>query len=295
MWMGAHWFVAGGIVIASTLGVSALIIGLTIGAVGTSLPELIVSWLAAGVGTPGISLGNVVGSNIANIGLALGVGAVIFPVPVEKSVKKYDYWVLLISVLGLLIITWDLIFTGIEGIVFVLLFILYLFFLSYRHKKLSGNLKKKEKLNHHSLGKGIVFFIAGVLGLYAGSRLTINAAYNIAVSYGVSDTIIGITAVAVGTSLPEVAVVVSGSLKKKPEISLGTIIGSNIINTFLVAGGAAIINPIVIVKEEFVFLVPSVLLFTLLLLPAIFLGKKINRLKGVFLLSGYIIYVAVLI
>ncbi|MGM0440856.1 MAG: calcium/sodium antiporter [Elusimicrobiota bacterium] len=294
LWFGANKFIEGGSMIAGSLGVSTLIIGLTVGAVGTSLPELIVSWLAAGVGSSNISLGNVVGSNIANIGLALGLGAFVFPVPVEKDVKKYDYWILLISALGLFIVTRDLVFTGFEGKFFIIAFVLYVFFLIYRHK-LDSRLDKEARVSQKSLSWGIIFFIAGATGLYFGAKIIVDTATEIAVNFGISEAIIGITAVAVGTSLPEVAVVLSGSIKKKPEISLGTIVGSNIINTFLIAGGASIISPVNIVKGEYLFQAPAVLIFTLLLFPAAFLGEKIERWGGAILLAGYIIYLIFLI
>lgn len=288
LWVGADWFIKGGRIIAERVGISPLIIGLTIGAIGTSMPELIVSSMAAAIGKTSISIGNVVGSNIANIGLALGLGALVLPVPVEKEVIKYDYWVLLGSGILFYFFTRDSYMSSLEGIIFVVLFVAYFIFLAARQH--FSKFKVEAQAKKGSMVKGAKFFILGLIGLTAGAKFIVGSASEIASAWGVTETIIGITVVAIGTSLPEIAVVVAGSLRKQPEISIGTIIGSNIINILLVAGLASIISPISLDPKEFIFQAPAVILFSLLLLPVI-IDRKVKRFEGALLCFLYIGYV----
>ena len=287
---GADWFIKGAKLIARKLNISTLIVGLTLGAMGTSLPELVVSWLAAGMGQGGIAIGNVVGSNIVNIGLALGLGAMLFPVPVEKDVLKYDYWVMLLAALALLVVSGNLYIGNIEGLILVLSNIAYIFFLiarSYTGQSNENNMAvKKEKTL-----KSIIYIFAGIAGLLVGARLVVHSASALARGWGITETVIGITLVAVGTSLPEMAVVIMGSIKKVPEISLGTIVGSNIFNIFFIAGGAGVIAPIKLNAGEFLIQAPAVIAMTLILLPFIITGRQINRFGGAVLVAAYVVYI----
>ncbi|MBN2406947.1 MAG: calcium/sodium antiporter [Elusimicrobia bacterium] len=290
LWIGADVFIRGGNILARILGVPALIIGLTLGAIGTSLPEILVSWLAAGMGSPGISLGNAVGSNMANIGLALALGAVILPVPVEKEVIKYDYWVLLSCSIMLYVFSLDLVISSAECAVFAVMCAAYIAFLLAR-----GYLCRLETAGPGGSGiKGALYFIFGIAGLLGGAKLTVDAATAVARQIGVSEAVIGLTAVAVGTSLPEIAVVVAGSFRKSPDISMGTIVGSNIFNILLVAGGAGIISPIILTKREFFIQSPVLVIYTLLLFPIILSGRKITRAEGILLLLSYCVYIYVI-
>jgi cation:H+ antiporter len=288
LWLGANWFIKGGYLIAKDFGVAPLIIGLTFGALGTSLPELVVSLFAAAVGKSGISIGNVVGSNMANIGLALGVGAIFYPISVEQAVIKYDYWVALGCGILLYLFTRNLIISNIEGFIFLFFFILYMLFLVARHYFSNFGLDRPIKGN--SLIRSVSLFVFGAAGLTIGAKFVVKAAGSIALIFGLTETVIGITAVAIGTSLPELSIVLAGSIKKQPEISLGTIIGSNIINILLIAGLASIICPIRLNAGEIIFQAPAVIVISVLLLPIIMTGKKINRLEGGILLVLYLSY-----
>lgn len=288
LWIGSDWFIKGGRILAASIGISPLIIGLTLGAIGTSMPELIVSSMASLVGKSNISLGNVVGSNMANIGFALGIGAMILPVPVEKDVIKYDYWVLLFACIMLYLFTMNNFLSRPEGMLLILMLMAYVVLLLSRHY--GSKMNQAERKSGDSPVKSILIFISGITALIVGARIIVNSASELASAWGLSDTVIGITVVAVGTSLPEIAVVVAGSIKKQSEISIGTIIGSNIINIFLVAGAAAIITPVKFKPEETMIQAPAVILLTILLLPIV-LDGKIRRFEGLalFLLySGYI-------
>jgi cation:H+ antiporter len=176
----------------------------------------------------------------------------------------------------------------IEGIIFILLFAGYMFFLASRHY--FSTLENGAELKRLDLLKGIAFFIVGAAGLAFGAKYVVGGATKIAYFWGISETIIGISIVAVGTSLPEVAVVTAGSIRKQPEISIGTIIGSNIINILLIAGVASVITPIAIKSNEVIMQAPAVILFTLLLLPII-IDRKIKKFEGGILLALYSLYI----
>ncbi|MFH1414672.1 MAG: calcium/sodium antiporter [Elusimicrobiota bacterium] len=291
LWIGAGWFVKGSKGIAESMNISPLMIGLTLGAVGTSMPEFMVSTMAAASGMTDISLGNVIGSNMANIGLALGLGSLIFPVPVEKGVIKYDYWVLLSAGILLYLFSVNGTLGRSEGILFIILFICYFVFLAARHKfSTDKNPAAKKK---YPILKCTVLFLSGAAGLTAGGKLIVMNAVKLAEVWGISEAVIGITVVAVGTSLPEIAVVITGALKKQPEISIGTIVGSNIINIFLISGVAASISPIVIKGSEIIFQAPAVVLFTVLLFPVI-IDRMIKRYEGGLLFICYAVYIFML-
>lgn len=292
LWLGADRFVGGGRIIAGKLHISPMIVGLTLGALGTSLPEMIVSWMAAGVGNTDISIGNAVGSNMANIGLALGLGALFFPIPVEKDVLKYDYWVLLLCGVLLYLFSMNLAIGRLEGVLFVLLCAGYVALLGWRHyfSDFIDDTVRKE-----SLLKGFILLVLGAAALTAGAKFVVGTASDIARAWGMSETVIGITVVAVGTSLPELAVVVAGSIRKIPDLSIGTIVGSNIFNILLVAGGAAVISPIPLDRGEILFQAPAVILMSLLLLPIIITGRRITRGEGVLLIAAYGIYMRILL
>lgn len=293
LWFGADRFISGGRIIAESLGVSTLMIGLTLGAIGTSMPEMMVSWIAAAGGMANISIGNVVGSNMANIGLALGLGALIFPIPVEKEVIKYDYWALIITVILFYLVTMNFEISRLEGLILLSFYMVYVALLVGRHYRSRYKSGKSDKRN--SFGKGGVYLLIGIAGLLIGAKIVVDIASDMARYWGITETVIGITVVAIGTSLPEMAVVLAGSFKKAPGISMGTIIGSNIINVLLVAGGASIITSINLEPGKNMILAPAVLLFSVLLLPIIIIDRKITRLEGLLLFTAYAGYIYLVI
>jgi len=294
LWFGAGTFIRGGEAIANKFKIPHLIIGLTFGAIGTSLPELIVSWMAAGVSSTGISIGNAVGSNMANIGLAIGLGAVLHPVNVHKEVINFDYWILLFSGAVLYLFSVNNFIGTVESIFLVIFGIIYLIILSARGfiSEFESEILEKEK---ESLSKGILFFVLGTIGLAFGAKMVVSGASELAAFWGLTETVIGISIVAVGTSLPEISVVIAGSFKKSHKISLGTIIGSNIFNIFFVAGGAGVISAIPLSPAEAVFQAPAVVLYTLIFFPLLVNDRMISRFEGVFLMLIYGIYLFFLI
>ncbi len=290
------FLVKGGVLLGNRYRISTLVIGVTIVSFGTSAPELFVSLTSAIKGYPEIAIGNVIGSNIANIALVLAVTAIIFPIPVKKnSVKTDTPFMLLISLLlYLFILNHNL---GVfEGIIFVVGLIAYIVFSIYFSKKNNDYIDKHlhSKQPHWSI---IVLMILGsALGLALGSNLLVKNAEIIARDMGVSDRVIAISIVALGTSLPELATSAIAAFRKEMDISIGNIIGSNIFNILGVLGITSIVKPIPIDNyfihvDIFWMLGISVLLF-LFILP--FQGGKITRIKGLILFMVYAVYIYLL-
>lgn len=291
VWFGAEGFIRGGRRIAAGAGISPLIVGLTFGAVATSLPEISVSWAASFSGAGAMALGNAAGSNIANTGLALGLGVLIYPMAAEKEILRNDFWFLLIASLLFYIFTRNMFVGRLEALGLVVVFFIYILHIIKRHVVARRWNTDRQKA---SLKMPALFFVAGSAGLIAGGRIAVGGALGLAEIWNISQTVVGLSIVALGTSLPEIAVLVTGGIRKSPGISLGTIVGSNVLNILLVAGGAVLIRPVVISEKSFLFQAPAVVLFALLLLPLMAGERIINRSRGVFLLLCYVAYMGVL-
>lgn len=287
---GADWFVEGASKIADKFGIPQLVIGLTIVAMGTSLPEAAVSITSALKGSAGITIGNVVGSNILNILVILGLTAVIRAISVQKSTVKYEipftiFVTVLLAVLGLI----DNEISRLEGVVlwaFMILYLLYLLKMSKNgeaQEEASGDDKKGSVL------KMILMVVIGAVMIVFGSDVTVDAATELALIFGMSDRVIGLTIVAFGTSLPELVTSVTAALKGKADIAVGNIVGSNIFNILFVVGTSAIITPVVYGQG---FLVDSIaaVAAAVLLFVCVLRRKKLGRLSGVVMLAGYAAY-----
>jgi cation:H+ antiporter len=293
LWLGAEAFVGASKKIGLRLNLSPLIVGLTLGALGTSAPEILVSWTAAFIGNTDISVGNVVGSNMANIGLALGIGAILFPIPIEADVKKYDFWILLFCTMLFVFFTINSVLGRFEGVILLFVFSLYICSL-FKRRKAEPFQKPDSKRERFGLLKELFLFAFGLSALLIGARIVVIKAVSLAVLLGVSETIIGITVVAVGTSLPEIAVLIAGGLRKVPEISLGTIIGSNIFNILLIGGGTALIRAIRLNASEFFIQGPAVLLMSMLIMPSVLLKKEFRRIAGFVMIYAYALYIVLI-
>jgi len=290
---GADWLIDGSVSIAKRLGISRLIIGLTIVAFGTSMPEMIVTLFSSVQGLENIALGNIIGSNIANLLLVLGLTALIFPIKINKYAIKIDLPFSLIAALILLVTV--IIFPAtnkIVSITFLLLFSIYI----YSRVK---NSKKYPVNNHHEKKqdwKIAILLILGSFALYLGGKLTVEGILFISNQLGLSQFLISATAIAVGTSLPELITSLRAAIKKHPDLAIGNIIGSNIFNIFWVLGLASLIKSIAlptIITMDLLFLSSvTILLFTFL-----YIGKrnKLDRLEGFALLVLYIIYISLVI
>ena len=295
---GADWFVDGAAGIADKLHIPQLIIGLTIVAMGTSAPEAAISISASVQGSADIAVGNILGSNILNILIILGITSVITPLAVQKSTVKYEIpFVIIISVIFGLIGLFDNSIGFIDGILLWVLFIAYIVYLFIMTTK--GKIQADESDDEDNDKKPkkvwqlILFGIIGIALVVFGSNITVNAATEIATMFGMSERFIGLTIVALGTSLPELVTSITAALKKNADIAIGNIVGSNIFNILFVIGTSAMITPVAYQNQ---FLIDSILCVAtaiLLLLLVLNKDKKLKRWGGILMLicyAGYFVY-----
>lgn len=299
--LGAKLLVDGAGFLARKLKVSDLVIGLTVVAFGTSLPELSVNIVASIKGDAGIALGNILGSNIANIFLILGISGLIFPLAVTKGTVWKEIPLSLLAAILVGILANDRLIdsdsssalTRIDGLVFLSFFVIFLFYSVSIASNVTG-IEEKIPGKEYGVPRIIILMVAGLLALIIGSRWVVTGASGLAGLFGVSQSLIGLTIVALGTSLPELATSAVAAYKKNPDIAVGNIIGSNIFNIFFVFGVSSIIRPIPFKAKDNID-IGVVILASLLLFLSMFTGKKriLDRWEaGVFLIlyMGYICF-----
>ena len=296
---GADWFVDGASRVAKALKIPSLIIGLTLVSIGTSLPELSVSVNAALGGNADISYGNVIGSNIFNVFVVIGASALFTPMIVAKDVKKYDVPVLIgIYLLFALFsfVTTPLELSRWESIILAVLFVSYLVFLVLRTKK-SNNEEEVEEEKEEEPRKmwvNIVFIILGIAGIVAGGEFVVTTASSLAKLAGMSELLVGLTIVAVGTSLPELVTSMVAAKKGENDIAVGNAIGSSIFNILLILGVASTIAPI---GFEFNTIVDAAMMLLSVVMVFIFALKssKITKVQGGILIFAYALYLTYII
>lgn len=297
---GGKILVDGASSIALKLGMSTGLIGLTVVAFGTSAPELLVSLTAALNGNSDISIGNVVGSNIANIGLVLGVSGLFYPILIRKSHVRFEYALMILVTLIYYALSYDLNFSRLEG---MLLFIGFVGFNVYLLKNLGKGIAEEnelveeeiEEVRDYSWTTSIGLLLGGIVGLYFGSELLVNNAVLISREFGVSERIIGVTIVAIGTSLPELATSIIAALSKRTDLALGNILGSNIMNILSIIGLTAIIKPIQISEAFLDFDYLWMIGISLLLFPLMKTKMRISKVEGMVLLLAYAAYLIFLL
>lgn len=289
---GADYFVEGSSNIAKKFKISPMIIGLTIVAMGTSMPELSVSVTSSLIGKNDMSLANVVGSNMFNILMALGVSSLIINLPIKKDSIKFDIPFLIGIGISLLLMLFDLKLSIFEGLILIGIFIFYLW------KTLKPILKKKDKdikeneEKNKSIFKMIVISLVGIIGIIIGGDMVVDNASKIAEIFGMSQNLIGLTIVAVGTSLPEFVTSIMAIKKGENEIAIGNVVGSNIFNILLILGVSSVVNPLMVnivgLIDVLFMIVSSILLYLF-----VRKNKNLNRYQGItfiLLYVGYIIY-----
>lgn len=295
--VGGEFLVRTSVALSFKFNISKLVIGMTVVSFATSVPELLVSLQAALDGSPDISLGNVIGSNIANIGLVLGITAFISPLAISKDFYRLNWpMMMLLSIALYFILKSGLEISFSEGCALVLILIIFLFILIKKSLRegLSDSDEVDDALQSTSNFKIIVWLIIGGLSLYYGSEWLVDGAKEMAINFGVSERVISVTMVAIGTSVPELAASVVAALKKEKAISLGNLIGSNIFNIASVLGLTAIIHPIQVKNANILSQdIYWMLGFAAILLPLSFLPKRssIGRWKGGLILTAYIIFI----
>ena len=297
---GADKFIAGSASLARSAGISSLVIGLTVVSIGTSAPEIIVSINAALKGSGELAVGNALGSNIANIGLVLGITLLIAPIPIQKALLKQE-GIILFAVTGLAgICLYNGMLGRIESILLMLL-VIPLLILAAKYKKSLAESSESQITQSFSRNGALISFAIGLIVLLACAELTVWGAKSIALSMGVSELVIGLTVIAIGTSLPELAASVMSALRGHHDIAVGNIIGSNLFNLLLVMGAAGAISPIALDSQVFSrdYMAMAVLTLLMLIFMAAVLRNNIDRAQlpktvGLVLLLAYCLYYVLL-
>ncbi len=299
---GADRLVEGAANLARRLKVSELIIGLTIVALGTSFPELIVNVTAATEGSTDIALGNILGSNIFNVLGILGCSAIVYPLIIAKSTTWVDIPFALLAAIVLWIFSSDTILTSrgenvldmSDGLILLFLFGIFIAYISYVAVKNREN--NNVEAAKYTTWKSIAFILLGLVLLFIGAQAIVNSAVKIAEAWGVSQRIIGLTIVGIGTSLPELATSVVAAKKRQSDIAIANIVGSNIFNAFFILGVTAIITPVAIGNNVQFDLLMNIGI-TILLFGLLFVGKRrtLGRIEGILFLLLYVAYVVMLI
>lgn len=299
----ADKFVDGAVGVAEFCGMSTLLIGMVVVGFGTSAPELTVSVISAAQGNPELALGNAYGSNIANIALILGATALISPILMQRSVIRGDLPILIaVSILSIVLV-WDGSVVRWNGVLLLVVFALVMGYSIWRelrkaHAEATESVEE-ESAEKASLGKSIMWLVLGLALLVASSRALVWGAVEIARTLGVSDLLIGLTIVAVGTSLPELASSIAAARKGENDLALGNIIGSNLFNTLAVVGIAAIVSPMDEIEKAVTYRdMPLMIALTVALIVLGFRRKgdgRLNRIAGAILLAIYVGYLALLV
>ena len=295
---GGDWLARGAASLALLWKINPVIVGLTIVSIATSMPELITALLAAGRGSSGLAVGNIIGSNLGNIGLILGIAALVGPVRIQWRLIRQEVPILfVVTLLFTLLCAGGVIINGklgrIEGALLLLGAVVYLAFLTIqaRHPKKRIEEEYADEIEDPlgSVACCLAYIAAGGVALWLGAELLVNSSVELARRMHISDELIGLTIVAIGTSLPELAASIAAAMRKQSDIIAGNIVGSNIFNMLLVGGGVAAIFPLEIDGRLFEVEYPAMILLTVLLWFAFYTDRRVSRLEGGFLLVLYIL------
>lgn len=297
---GSDWFVDASSFIARRFQVSEIVIGLTLVSIGTSLPELATNVYASFTREGSIALGNVVGSNITNIALVLGVGTILKGnLPIPEDLLKRDAVIMILSYVGFIALCW-VGFIGEpgelsrgDGIILLVCFTAYLLFLFKNKNTIEEHVEEEnaEDQKVNSMGKAVLFFILGLVMIFSGAKMAVDTVVQTAKSFNISKELISATVIAFGTSVPELAVTITGIAKKKNALALGNIIGSCIFNLVLVMGAAAVIVPVSVSAEMLNILLPWMLVSGVILVIFMKTGLKLARIEGIILLLIYLMFI----
>ena len=300
LYLGAKWLVTGSTSLALKLGLRPLLVGITIVALATSMPEFVVNLVAAVSGEDSLALGNIIGSNITNIGLILGVSALVVPLAVAPSTLRKEYPIMLVVMIAFFAVAYDGKISRMDGGLLTAGLFAFISYLVIDNRKSE---KKQAPVDSEDVGKDsiqrmqtrVFYILAGMLGLSVGARVMVYAATEIAVRLHIEPIIIGLTVVAIGTSLPELATSLACALNKQVDMSVGNVIGSNLLNVLFVVGLVALIRPLEVDSETISLHFPVMIAFCVILLPLAWINHKISRIQGSLLVIGFISYIGYLI
>ncbi|MAU64346.1 MAG: hypothetical protein CMC38_08435 [Flavobacteriaceae bacterium] len=291
--VGGNLLLKSAISISLKFEIPKILIGMTVVSLATSAPELIISVKSALMGSPDLAISNVLGSNIANIGLVLGLTIFFSPINISKDIYKIDWPIMMFSALYFLIIILDGKINFYEGSILIIFLIISIVFLIKNQEKSQEDLNIKTP-SADSLSKSMILLVVGGICLYLGSEWFIAGAIDMASYFGITERVIGITVVSVGTSLPELVTSLVAVVKKEKSISLGNLLGSNIFNVFAVLGVTSLVSPLIVNDLNIInFDIYVMLFFAAIILPLIFFPKKfvLGRIEGLIILSCYSIYI----
>lgn len=295
LYFGAEWLVRGASRMAAALGVPPIVVGLTVVAMGTSAPELVVCLVAVLGGNSDLVMGNVLGSNLANVGLILGVTAMIWPLDVASRVVSRELPVMVVVTLLLFPLAWDGAIGRPDGIILVVVLALYL--LSVNRTAIReptevaiefDGLDDEAAPGPARVAKSVGLVVAGSIGLVLGGRAVVLSAEYFAVAFGVPDLIIGLTLVAIGTSLPELATALVAAVRKEADIAVGNIVGSNIFNIAAILGITSIVAPVEVAPSILFRELPAVLVVSLVTVAIARTAHRVHRWEGALLLATYV-------
>jgi cation:H+ antiporter len=296
LYFGAEWLVRGAARLASSLGVSPIVVGLSVVAMGTSAPELAVSVLAAIGGTPDIALGNVMGSNLANIGLILGLTAMVRPLAVAGRVVMREAPLMVLITVSLFAFLWDGAISRIDGVILLGILAGYLIFVFRSAEEETPEiLGEYERIVEEGQASGtgirlvdIFLVVAGTAGLVGAGWAIVESARFVAEAAGIPELMISLSVIAIGTSLPELATSMVAALKNEADIAVGNVIGSNVFNLTAILGTTGVVHPLEVADSIVWQELPAVLILSLLLLPVSRSGYQIRRWEGAILLLVYL-------
>ena len=289
--LSGDYLVKGAVGIAEKFKISPLVIGMTVVSFGTSAPELFVSVKAAMGGSPDLAIGNVIGSNIANIALVLSITILIFPILVDRNSKIIDWPMMMFSSILFYVFSLDGIISSLEGGILFVLLIIFTVLLIRNSRKLNLDLDDDIDGTPSNMPLTLFFLIGGLIGLKFGADWFVDGAKGVAKGFGMSDKVIGVTIVAFGTSVPELVASGVAAFRHQTDISLGNLVGSNIFNIMIVIGITAMIMPIKVADSVMKFDMYWMLGISLALYPMMFIGKKMGRIHGIILLSAYLTFI----
>jgi len=296
LYFGAEWLVRASARLATSLGVSPIVLGLTVVSMGTSAPELVVSLVSALGGNADLAIGNVMGSNLANIGLVLGISAIVKPLNVSGRVVTREVPVMLIITAAVLPVIWDLRISRLEGLALLVVLCAYLWFVFRTAKdedeEVLGEYAKFAKeavgLTPWAAARDLGLIAMGIAGLVLGAFAIRESAVALAEAMGISELVIGLTLVSIGTSLPELATSIVATLRNEADIAVGNIIGSNVFNIAAILGITATVSPLPVSPEVLRLEFPAVVIMSVLLVPIVRANLTIRRAEGIVLLGTYL-------
>lgn len=294
--LSAELLVRGAVGVAVKMRISPLVIGMTIVSIGTSAPELLVSIKGVLSGYPDVSVGTIVGSNISNLGLVLGITVLIFPIRINRNSIRVDWPFMMFSTILFYFFVRNGVLSFWQGLLFVIIISIFIAFLIYKSRRdgkskiTTAEVDVKETKKGATL-KNILFIIVGMIGLYFGSGWLVDSVVQIAGDYGVSEKLISVSVVALGTSLPELVTSAVAAFRKETDISIGNLIGSNVFNLLAILGITAMIRPMSISDSINNFDIYVLLFISLALLPLMLIGKKVGFIKGLILILIYCLYI----